>query len=76
VWWFMGVNLVFSLKERVVPRRGDLQYIFKTTKVGLHGFQSNFVAFHLVLRVWYLKTIKSSATRSYEVKSPWQIYYS
>ena len=64
----MGVNSFFFFKERVVPRRGDLQFKIFNNESWYTVFKQSFVAFDLVLRVWYLKPIKSSATGRYEVK--------
>ena len=47
--WASTLN--FLIKFRVVPRRGDLQLL--TTKVVTRYFLKCWVAFNLVLRVWY-----------------------
>ena len=61
------LGLVFILKlRRVVPRRGDLQWYINNESC-YTVFNKTSLAFHLVLRVWYLEATRfkpSSVTSS------------
>jgi hypothetical protein len=53
--WFMGVN--FGFKAEVVPRRGDLQFL-NNNESCYTVLIKYWVAFNLVLRVWYFSWLK------------------